>query len=89
MGFRGIQKKKVQMDKVRKGEIALKVVGYYLRKRGFEMTEHRLREAPNIAKELGIEVEELREFAHSVLTEQLDTLLQPKPSECANPQLSG
>lgn len=66
------------MDQQRKGEIALKVVGFLLRHRGLEISKQSEREWGSVAKELGISIEELKEFTQPIIQEYLDEFFAPK-----------
>ena len=62
------------MDEKRKGEIALKLVGYYLRKRGVHLSSETKRELPNVAKDSGVPVEELKRFLRPLFDEMADEI---------------
>jgi len=61
-------------DPKRQGEIALKVVKHLMRKRG----QNNMREFGNAAKEIGVPVEELKQFAQPLVQELLDECFSAK-----------
>jgi hypothetical protein len=69
--------KEKDMDEKRQGEIALKVVKQKLFKSGLP-GDGSQRELGNIAKELGIELEELKQFYEAILPEFLGRILGRK-----------
>ena len=66
------------MDSKRQGEIALKMVKYLMRQKGFTLSPSNMRDAGNVAKTLGISVEELVEFAKPLVQELLDECFATK-----------
>lgn len=66
------------MDSERQGEIALKVVKHLMRKRGITLSWSNMREFGNLAKEIGVPVEELKQFAKPLMQELLDECFSAK-----------
>jgi hypothetical protein len=66
------------MDPKRQGEIALKLVKHLLRKRGITLSHDNMREFGNVAKAIGVTVEELRQFAKPLMQELLDECFSAK-----------
>jgi hypothetical protein len=66
------------MDPKRRGEIALKVVKLLMRKRGVTLSQNNMREFGNLAKEVGVSVEELKQFAQPLVQELLDEYFSTK-----------
>lgn len=66
------------MNEKRKGEIALKVVKFLIRKRGVRLSPDSMREVGNISKETGVPVEELNQFAKPLIQELLDECFATK-----------
>jgi len=60
------------MDPRRQGEIALKLTKYYLYKRGVTFSQNNVREIGNIAKAIGVPLEELKQFFRLIIQEALD-----------------
>ena len=60
------------MDAKQQGEIAVKMVRYFLRQRGVTLGEHSKREIGNIAKGAGVRIEALEEFMRPLVQELLD-----------------
>jgi len=65
-------------DPKRQGEIALKVVKHLMRKRGVTLSQNNMREFGNAAKEIGVPVEELKQFAQPLVQELLDECFSAK-----------
>lgn len=63
---------KQEMSKERQGEIALKILRRQLRKNGVKLNNDSVRELGNIAKELGIQLSDLKEFARIILEEETE-----------------
>ncbi|PIP23820.1 MAG: hypothetical protein COX36_01265 [Candidatus Nealsonbacteria bacterium CG23_combo_of_CG06-09_8_20_14_all_38_19] len=57
------------MDPKRQGEIALMLVKYFMRKRGITLSQDKMRDLGNVAKAIGVSVEELRQFAKPLAQE--------------------
>lgn len=67
------------MDEARKGQIALLVLKKKLRDEGIRIKPDFRREAGNLAKDLGISVEEIVEFYESLIRELVEeTFSKPK-----------
>ncbi len=60
------------MDEKRKGEIALKFVKYLMHKRGVHLTPSFKRELGDIAKAIGVPLEELNRFAKELVQESVE-----------------
>ncbi len=60
------------MEEKRQGEIALKLVKHLIRERGITLTQTKQREFGNVAKAIGVSVEELKRFIKPLLQEFLD-----------------
>lgn len=58
------------METKRQGEIALKLVKFYIHKKGISFSQNDIREFRNVAKAIGISVEEFKQFVMP-LVEQL------------------
>ena len=67
------------MDEVRKGQIALMVLKHVMRRSGLHLSQHTLREVGSAAKEMGIPVEELKQFAKPLIQEFLNECLEKQP----------
>lgn len=67
------------MNEVRMGQIALLLIKYKLSKDGLGLlTQNFPRELGNIAKHIGISLEELMEFAEKLTREKVDEIFPPK-----------
>ena len=62
------------MDAKRQGEIAVKYVKYYMRKEGIQFSLNSIRRF--CAEEIGISVEELKDFIRPLAQEVLDEALR-------------
>lgn len=63
------------LSETKKGEIALKVLKILVYKEGLmKISADRAREFPNVAKMLGISVEEYKEFDKEIAQELLDKM---------------
>jgi hypothetical protein len=71
----------VQMDDKRKGEIALRFLKHKFRSDGFGLGRNTQREIGNIAKDIGIPIDEAREFAELLVRELVDEVFPRKNSE--------
>lgn len=60
------------MDPKRQGEVALKLVRHFLRKRPISLSQESMRELGNVAKAIGLSVEELMQFAKPLMQEVMD-----------------
>ncbi len=60
------------MDPKRQGEIALKLVKYLMRKSGVTLSQDNMRQFGNVAKAIGVPVDELKQFAKPLMQELLD-----------------
>ena len=65
------------MDKQRQGEIAMDLLRYVIIKRGIMLSRDHMRELGNVAKETGVPIEELREFAQLFLRDFVEDLFKP------------
>lgn len=61
-----------------KGEIALKLVKYLMRKRGLTLSQDNMREFGNVAKAIGVPIEELKQFAKPLAQELLEECFAAK-----------
>jgi len=66
------------MDPKRQGEIALQLVRHLMRKRGITLSQENMREFGNVAKAIGVSVEELKQFAKPLVQELLDECFATK-----------
>ena len=64
------------MDPKCQGEIAVLLLKHIVRKKGIYLSPDDKREIGNIAKEIGIPVEELKQFAKPIVQELLDECLK-------------
>ena len=60
----------------RKGQIAIKVLKFKMFKDGIRLSKDTPREFSNAAKELGVPVEEFKEFAKEITQECLDKVFK-------------
>lgn len=60
------------MDEKRKGEIALALLKYKIGREGIRLTPDTKRELGNVAKTIGIPLEELKEFGKILVGELLE-----------------
>jgi hypothetical protein len=68
------------MDEKRKGEIALLCLKYRTEKEGVRLALDKMRDFGNIAKEIGVPFDELKEFMRMVIQELVDKMFAPKSS---------
>jgi len=66
------------MDPKRQGEIALKLVKYYMREHGVRLSQDNMRDSGNVAKAIGVPIEELKQFAKPLMQELLDECFAAK-----------
>jgi len=66
------------MDPKRQGEIALQLVKHLMRKRGITLSQDNMRDFGNVAKAIGVPVEELKQFAKPLMQELLDECFAAK-----------
>ncbi len=64
-----------QMDEKRQGEIALKLVKYFIRQRGITFVKEDMGELKSVAIAIGISVEQLKQFLKPLAQEFLDKCL--------------
>ena len=64
------------MDTKRQGEIAVKFVKYYMRKEGIRFSLNSVREFGNLAQEIGVPIQELKDFIRPLAQEVLDEALR-------------
>jgi hypothetical protein len=62
------------LTEARKGEISLRVLKYILRKKGFNLAPEKKREFGQLAKDIGVPLPELLQFAKPLAQELLDDL---------------
>lgn len=60
------------MDQIRQGEIALKLIKHRIRKQGIQLSKSTMREFGNLAKEINVSIEELKQFTRPLLQELID-----------------
>lgn len=60
------------LDERRQGEIALKILRYMLRREGVRLSPDRMRDLGNLSKEIGVPIEELKQFAKPLVQELVD-----------------
>ncbi len=66
------------MTQARKGEIALLILKMKMRKDGFRIGQHIQRDIGNEAKEIGIPIEEAREFIEGFVRELVEETFAKK-----------
>lgn len=64
------------MDAKRQGEIALLFTKYYMRKEGIRFSLDSVREFGNLAKAIGVPIQELKDFLKPLAQEVLDEALR-------------
>lgn len=69
------------MDTKRQGEIALKLVKFYIRKQGIQLSQNDIREFGNVAKAIDVPIEELKEFAKPLVQQLVDQWFAKQYSE--------
>ena len=69
------------MDAKRQGEIALVLLKYFLRKKGFNLSQNMMREFGNTSKETGIPIDELKQFSRPIMQEMLDECFEAKEAK--------
>ena len=62
------------MDSARKGEIALLLFKREIAKRGVPLSQNNMRDLGNIAKEINVPLEEMKEFLKPIIQELFDTV---------------
>jgi hypothetical protein len=67
-----------RMDEKRKGEIAIAVEKYRLRRTGIFLKNDSKREIGNLAKECGISIDEVMEFFKDIVTEMTQEFFAKK-----------
>ncbi len=60
------------MDQKRQGEIAVKLVKYFMRKHGVALLQNNMRELGNVAKAIEVSYGELKQFAKPLMQELID-----------------
>jgi hypothetical protein len=60
------------MDQKRQGEIAIRLVKHIMRKQGLRLSHNEMRELGNVAKAIGVPVEELKQFTKLLVQELID-----------------
>jgi len=66
------------LDSKRQGEIALTVLKCHLRKKGVTLSKDSMRRLGNVSKEIGMTIEELKEFFRPLVQELLDECFDGK-----------
>ncbi|MEI6280477.1 MAG: hypothetical protein WCP17_00545 [bacterium] len=69
-----------KMEDSRRGEIAVSIIKYLMRKHGVELSQNNMRQMGIVAKETGIPVAEIREFVQPLLEEMLAEFFFKQPS---------
>ncbi len=70
------EKKTVVLTKERQGEIAMACIRHILRRNGLKLDTQSNRELGNLAKEIGIGVDELKAFIKPLVQEVIDEILK-------------
>jgi len=66
------------MDPKRQGEIALKLVKFYMREKGITLSQNNMRKLGNISKAIGVPIEELKQFAKPLAQELIEECFATK-----------
>lgn len=66
------------MDEKRKGEIALRYLRWKLREDGVRLTPNGRRQIGNVAKTIGVPMDEAMEFAEFLVREAVDEMFAPR-----------
>ncbi len=64
------------MEKEKRNEIGLKLLRYKMREEGINLSKNTRRELGNIAKEINVSVDDLKEFIKEELKRQIDEMLE-------------
>jgi hypothetical protein len=68
------------MDDIRKGQIALLFLKHHLREKGVRLTPNFRREVGNLAKAIGISLDEAMEFIEAIVRELVEEVFA-KPNK--------
>jgi hypothetical protein len=73
------------MDDVRKGQLAILFLKHQLREKGVRLTPYFRRELGNVAKEIGVPLDEATQFVEIIVRELVDEVFAKKAEDKGEP----